>query len=137
MQDILASVTLQVDDLELMVGSLGKDFCGSCIYPEWNGEDWIPDYIEKGIYTLGEDGLYHTPVDDVGPLTVTPQVYKDLAGIREFWNQNSATAPIRAWQPEGFETYQALRMSPYMAEKDAISSPVGHLTPGHKKITPI
>ena len=133
-RDILSSMSLSVAENEMLVGSLGDGFCGSSIYPEWNGESWIPNFIEKGIYTLGEDGLYHTPKDDVGPLTITPETYKDLADMREFWNANCATAALRAWQPEGFKQFRDLRMSSYIPEKDAISSPAGHLTPGHAKI---
>ena len=134
LKDVLEAMPLQVEEHELMVGSMGAEFCGSSIYPEWDGESWIPHYVEDGIYKKGEDGLYHTPKDDVGPLVFTEQTYKDLAGIKEFWKDHRATVPIREWQPQGFELFQELRMSSYTAEKDAITSPVGHLTPGHEKI---
>jgi formate C-acetyltransferase len=132
--DILQALSLQVEDFELFVGSMGAGFCGAGIYPEWTGESWIPEYIENGAYRLSDDGLYHTPVDDVGPLTVAPEVYVDLKGIAPYWKNRVATAPIRAWAPEGFDAFQQLHMSSYTPEKDAISSPVGHLTPGHEKI---
>ena len=93
-RDILESMNLDISDLDILVGSLGDSFCGSSIYPEWNGDSWIPDYIDKGIYTLGEDGLYHTPKDDVGPLTISPEDYKNLKDIKDFWSKNSATVPI-------------------------------------------
>jgi len=136
-RDILESMNLDISELDILAGSLGDGFCGSSIFPEWNGDSWIPDYIDKGIYTLGEDGLYHTPKDDVGPLTITPEDYENLKSIKEFWARNSATVPIRAWQPEGFKQFRDLAMSSYTPEKDAISSPAGHLTPGHKKIIDI
>jgi formate C-acetyltransferase len=132
--DVLSSVTLPVEDFERIVGSMGAGFCGAGIYPEWTGESWIPAYIDNGIYKLADDGLYHTPVDDVGPLTVTPQAYEDFKSIRGFWQNRVATAPLRAWKPSGYDEFEQLRMSSYVAEKDAISSPVGHLTPGHEKI---
>lgn len=132
--EILGSMTLRVEELELFAGSLGRDFCGSSIYPEWNGENWIPAFVENGTYTLGEDGLYHTPKDDVGALCFTRETYEALASIRGFWAENSETAPLRAWQPEGYRLFESLEMSSYTSKKDAMSSPVGHLTPGHEKI---
>ena len=134
LKDVLEAMPLDVEEHEMFVGSLGAEFCGSSIFPEWTGESWIPGYVEEGIYTKGEDGFYHTPKDDVGPLIFSEQTYKDLVSIRDFWKDRIATAPIRDWQPKGFAKFQALRMSSYMKEKDAISSPVGHLTPGHGKI---
>jgi len=131
---VFEAMPLQVHELETFVGSMGSEFCGCGIYPEWTGESWIPHYVDEGKYTMGEDGLYHTPTDDVGPLVFTQKTYEDLSGIAAFWKNNVATAPMRDWQPEGFKQFQALRMSSYQIEKDAMSSPAGHLTPGHNKI---
>lgn len=60
-RDVCAQMTVRVEDFEIIVGNRARHFLGSCVNPEWSGEGWIPEMIEKGIWTLQQDGLYHNP----------------------------------------------------------------------------
>jgi hypothetical protein len=57
--DICAQMTVRVEDFEIIVGNIARNFPGSGVNPEWGGEGWIPAMVEKGIWTLREDGRYH------------------------------------------------------------------------------
>jgi len=59
--ELCSKVTCRVEDFELIVGNAGTHFCGTGINSDWKGIGWAPRMIEKGIWTLREDGMYHNP----------------------------------------------------------------------------
>jgi formate C-acetyltransferase len=132
--DILSAVAVPVEDFEIIVGSLGKTFCGSCTFPEYAGDNWIPAAIESGKWTMENDGLYHTPVEDVGPLAISPENYEALSGIDGYWKEHNSGVMADAWQPDGYEDFVKLGASSYSKNRSIIFNACGHLVPGYEKI---
>lgn len=131
--DICSKMTVRVEDNEIFVGNLGKHFLGSCIYPEWKNGEWILDVIEKGEWTLREDGLYHNPDDEEIRLCIAPEDVEALASIREYWRGRTIGETAEAWQPDGYEEFVKLQASSY-GIMPIMMIPTGHLTPGYEKI---
>lgn len=132
--DVCSKMTCRVEDDELFVGNRGKFFCGSGVNPEWAGAGWIPDMVEKGVWTLREDGLYHCPDEDELKQCIAPEDVEALISIRDYWKTRRITAAANAWQPDGYERFSRLQAASYSAGRDIMAIPVGHLTPGYEKI---
>jgi len=131
--DVCSQMTIRVEDDEIIVGNTAKHFCGSCILAEWIGESWIPDMVDSGQWALNDDGLYHSPPEQVA-FSVAPEDAESLKGIREYWKTRLTTAVADAWKPDGYEDFAKLGASSYTFTAPMMQVPVGHLTPGHEKI---
>ena len=132
--DVCSKMTVRVEDFELIVGNTAKNFLGSGVNPEWGGIGWIPEEVEKGNWTLQDDGLYHNPVGEELRLTIAPDDVESLLAIRDYWKDRVITATADAWQPDGFEELVRLNISPYAPGVSLMYIPSGHLTPGYEKI---
>jgi hypothetical protein len=93
-------MTVRVEDFEIIVGNKAKNFLGSSVSPEWSGEGWIPGMVEKGIWTLRKDGLYHNPDGEELKLTISPEDVEALLSIREYWEGRTISTTADAWQPD-------------------------------------
>jgi pyruvate formate-lyase/glycerol dehydratase family glycyl radical enzyme len=134
MYDICSQMTVRVEDFEIIVGNKARNFLGSAITPEWEGEGWIPPMVEKGIWTLREDGLYHNPDGEELKLAISPEDYETLLSIRDYWKGRTITATADAWQPEGYDELCCLGVSANAPGAPLMRMTAGHLTPGFRKI---
>ncbi|MGD0659655.1 MAG: pyruvate formate lyase family protein [Syntrophorhabdales bacterium] len=132
--DVCSQMTVRVEDFEIIVGNKAKNFLGSCMNPEWGGSGWIPDEVEKGVWTLRDDGLYHNPDGEELRLTIAPEDVEALLAIRDYWKGRTITATANAWQPDGYEEFSRLNVSSYVPGAPLMFIPTGHLTPGFEKI---
>lgn len=133
--DICAEMTIRVEDFEVIVGNKARNFCGGGIHPEWEGISWIPPMIEKGIWTLRDDGLYHNPDSEEIRISIAPEDYESLLSIADYWKGRTITTTANAWQPQGYEELCTLAA----CANDNINKPLmmmsaGHLTAGFEKI---
>ena len=71
-------MTVLVEDSEIIVGNKGPHFFSSPQYPEWGISDWLMEPIEKGEWTLKEDGLYHNPENEELRNTISAEDYRVL-----------------------------------------------------------
>jgi len=108
--DVCSQMTVRVEDFEIIVGNKAKNFLGSCMNPEWGGSGWIPDEVEKGVWTLRDDGLYHNPDGEELRLTIAPEDVEALLAIRDYWKGRTITATANAWQPDGYEEFSRLNV---------------------------
>ncbi|SDE57462.1 glycyl radical protein [Sporomusa acidovorans] len=132
--DVCSKMTLRVEDFEIIVGNKAQNFLGSGINPEWSGTGWIPDGVEKGLWTLEADGLYHNPANEELKLTIAPEDVEALLSIRDYWKDKTVTATANAWQPDGYQEFSRLNVSSYVPGAPLMYIPTGHLTPGFEKI---
>jgi len=132
--DVCSRMTVRVEDFELFVGNRAKNFLGTCINPEWSGIGWIPNEVERGNWTLREDGLYHNPEGDELEQRIAPEDFEALISIRDYWKNRTVSATANAWQPDGYEEFSRLNVSLYLPGMPLMSIPAGHLTPGFEKI---
>jgi pyruvate formate-lyase/glycerol dehydratase family glycyl radical enzyme len=132
--DVCSQMTVRVEDFEIIVGNKGQHFLGSGVNPEWFGAGFAPVMVEKGIWSLREDGLYHNPDDEEIRLTISPEDAESLSAIREYWKGKTVGATADAWQPDGYKEFSRLDVSSYNTSMGLMMIPTGHLTPGFEKI---
>ncbi len=126
---------LYVGDDELVVGCKGGHMFSAPQYPEMMNSDWLTGAIEKGEWTIREDGLYHNPDDEELKHEISPEDYEFLRDSREFWESHRLNRSSDAWQPDGFEELQRLNVSSYVKGGMSLAAfNAGHIIPGHKKI---
>lgn len=133
--DLCAGMTIRVEDFELIVGNKASCFCGAPVFPEWEGAGWIPPMVEKGVWTLREDGLYHNPEGEELRLSISPEDVDALRAIAPYWKDHTISTTANAWQPAGYEELCALEV----CANDNVRKPLmmmsaGHLTAGFEKI---
>jgi pyruvate-formate lyase len=131
---ICEQMTVRVEDFEMIVGNSSKNFCGTGYAPDWGGFDAIPSLIEKGVWTLREDGLYHNPDDDPLRMSMAPEDYEDLVSIRDYWKGRTYNDIAAAWQPPGYDELSRMAVSATVKGAPLLMMPSGHLTPGFTKI---
>lgn len=132
--DVCANMTVRVEDFEIIVGNRAKNFCGSGVNPEWEGEGWIPGMIENGVWTLQDDGLYHNPEGEEIKLSISREDFEGLVSIRDYWQDRTITTTANAWQPEGYDELCRLGVSANAPGAPLMMMTAGHLTPGFEKI---
>ena len=134
-RDLCEQMTVLVDDDELIVGNKGPTLFSSISYLEWGDSDWILDAIDRGEWTLGDDGLYHSPNADDVQYTMPKDDYAYLQSVRGFWSTHRLSTMMNAWQPEGFDELRDLNISSYRAGGPGLMDlPAGHLIAGYRKI---
>jgi formate C-acetyltransferase len=132
--DVCARMTVRVEDFEIIVGNKATTFLGSSINPEWGGEGWIPTMVEKGIWTLRDDGLYHNPDGEELNLTIHPKDVEALLSIRDYWKERTISTTADAWQPDGYDELCRLNVCTNVPGAPLMMMTAGHLTPGFQKI---
>ncbi|MFC1532748.1 pyruvate formate lyase family protein [Thermodesulfobacteriota bacterium] len=132
--DVCSKMTVRVEDFEIIVGNTAKNFLGSGTNPEWDGAGWILKEVEKGIWKLRDDGLYHNPDEEELKLTIAPEDVEALQSVADYWKDRTITTIANAWQPDGYEEFSRLNVSSYVPGAPIMGLPVGHLTPGFEKI---
>ena len=126
--------TIRIEDEECIVGNTSKNFCGASVYPQWMGEGWACRYIDDGVWTPREDGLYHNPDGEELKLSMAPEDYENLCSIKEYWGHNRLTRLVDDWLPEGYAEFADLLCSQSGVGTPQFTLPSGHLTAGYKKI---
>ena len=137
---ICERVTCPVEDFELIVGSIGKTFCGTGSNAEWSGSSWALAKVENGDWKLGEDGLYHSdPAVDLLKMCIAPEDVENFRIAREFWKGRTAGAAAVAWKPEFWTELSQAEASSYRANPrhEIMRASCGHIAPGRKKIIDI
>ena len=132
--NVCAKMTLRVEDEDIIVSNMAKNFCGCSVNPDFSGIGWIPDRIRSGQWTLREDGLYHNPDTEEIRLTMAPEDYEAFLSIEEFWKGRTFTDLTVQWVPKGYEELCATRATHAMPGPLVIQLPAGHTTPGFSKI---
>ncbi len=132
--DICDQMTLRVEDEDVLVCNMAKNFCGCAVNPDFGGIGWIPPFIQAGVWTIREDGLYHNPDTDEIPMAIAPEDYEAFLSIEDFWKGKTYTDISAAWTPDGYEEFASLGVAHAMPGPCIIMMPAGHTTPGYKKI---
>ncbi len=132
--DICDQMTLRVEDEDVLVCNMAKNFCGTAVDPSYSGIGWIPYVIRAGVWDLREDGLYHNPDTEEFRMTMAPEDYEAFLSIEDFWQGNTYGDIASAWAPDGYEELARLRCTHSEPGPLMILFGAGHLTPGYKKI---
>ena len=133
--EVCKKMTCRVDEDELIVGNRGKNFLGSGADPQWSRGGFAPYMVDAGLWTLREDGLYHSPDDEELKCCVSPEDVEKMREINKFWEDKTMSLTADAWQPDGAKEYMDLGCSDYgEGGMGLMVIPVGHLTPGFEKI---
>ncbi|NLM22008.1 MAG: hypothetical protein GX207_09745, partial [Peptococcaceae bacterium] len=84
-KELCEKMTVFVEDDEIIVGGKGPHLFSSPAYPEWGVSDWILEPLDKGEWTLREDGLLHNPDDEPIRLAISPEDYQALKSVIGYW----------------------------------------------------
>ena len=134
-RDLCEQMTILVDDDEIIVGNKGPHLFSSVSYPEWSGTDWVIDAVDKGEWTLRDDGLYHNPESEDIRYCITPEDYEYMKSVQDYWRFRKNGTMVDAWQPECFKELRDLDISNYKPHGQSIFGlPAGHLIAGYNKI---
>lgn len=131
--DVVRHMTVEIEDFELIVGSLGKYFCGSTIDPRFAPAEIYLHYIENEGWQLKEDGLYHTPDGDEIPMCISKEDVELIKQYAPYWHETSLCEIIETSAPEGYKDYRDLNISNY-GEMPILMMPAGHLVAGYERI---
>ena len=125
----------RVEDFEVIVGNMGKYFCGGSADPEWEGPGmWQQFAIDSGAWHLEDDGFYHNPPDSEVNLAVAVEDYEAFKEMNDFWHGKMLNDIAVAWMPDGVDEMGRCDVSPISNSLPAIILPTGHTTPGFEKI---
>ncbi|MGI6216240.1 MAG: pyruvate formate lyase family protein [Coriobacteriales bacterium] len=134
-RNICEQMPKRVEDFEVLVGNMGKYFCGGSIQPEWQGPgDELQMDVQSGRWTLRDDGFYHNPDDGEIRLAVAKEDYDYFLEITDWWKGRTLNDIASAWMPDGMEEVDRCDVTPCGNKLPAIVLPSGHSTPGFKKI---
>ena len=130
---ICANITCPVEDFELIAGSLGTGFCHVGFNANWR-DFWCVGAVDQGWFKLDpKDGIYHNDKKELLKLAIAPEDYEYLKSIQPFWKGRRVGDMALAWHPDFYEELRDSGCSDY--ENDSLmSTPCGHIAPGHKKI---
>ena len=86
--------------------------------------------VERGIWALRDDGLYHNPDGVELKLTIHPDDVEALLSIRDYWKGQTLSTTADAWQPEEYdelwdcalETTKRVGGLPLFQNDDVVSS---------------
>lgn len=131
--EVVKQMQVHIEDFELIVGSRGTHFCGSTTDPRYHGIGFALPAVEKGEWTLREDGLYHTPPEDEIQMCISPEDVEILRRNAPYWSDKFIGAVAQASAPDGYEEFCALNASDY-GELPMMMLPAGHLIAGYPKI---
>ena len=135
LKELCERMTIYIGDDELIVGNKGPYLFSGVQYPEWGASEWIIDPIEKGLWKLGEDGLYHNPPEESLKHCISQEDFELIRDAREFWKNRKVGTVADAWQPRHFAELKRLNISSYTeGGMGLISLPAGHLVAGYPKI---
>ena len=126
--------TTRVEDHEILVANHTRYFCGTRLDPRWGDGVMYLDFVEKGEWTLGDDGLYHNPPTDELRLVMSPEDLEGLRSVRDYWKGRTIEDMAQAWQPEGYEELNRLGVRSFGENMPIVMMPAGHSTPGYKKL---
>lgn len=134
-KEVFEKMGLFIGEGELIAACKGDSMFAACQYLEYMDSDWILKEIDSGSWTLGEDGYYHSPKEELLGQEVSAEDAQFLRESGEFWKTHRLGASADAWQPDGFEELKRLNVSSYVDGGLGICCfCAGHLIPGHKKI---
>ena len=132
--DVVRGMQVEIEDFELIVGSIGRYFCGNTLDPRKSyAEAASYAYRAENVWTLEEDGLYHNSPDDGILLSIAPEDVAIIKEYADFWTNTTLCDVITASAPEGYADFAALNVSNY-GEMPMYMMPAGHLVAGYERI---
>ncbi|MBF7095618.1 glycyl radical protein [Alkalibacter mobilis] len=131
--EICANMTCRVEDFEIIVGNIGKDFLGSGMWPEWDASWLWKELEEMALWELWDDGLYHRTDKSGVHLSMSKEEIDKFMSFRDFWKDKTITQYFDSWSPDGFEEVANLGI---LEMGSMMRAPIhtGHLVAGYEKI---
>jgi len=132
--DICSKMTCRVEDFEIIVGNIGKNFLGCGMWPDWDAS-WLWKELEDGtLWHLQDDGLYHRTDSSGVHLTMSKQAIDEFMSVRDFWKDNSVTSNTDSWSPDGMDEIINLNVTAFFPGMERANIASGHLVAGYEKI---
>ncbi len=88
---------VRVEDFEVIVGNRGEHFLGNTALVEWDGVQtfaYSNDPSQPGAWLIKEDGLYHSPEEDLVRMTISPEDVEKLNSVADYWKEHTYTRSL-------------------------------------------
>ncbi len=135
---LIENMPIDIQEDEFFVGDMGHKSWGDS-----KGELWAMMCDIEGTWTMGEDGLYHAPLDDPfyshQNLAISPEDLQEIRAIMKRKREANGGVRPERWLPEGAMDLFRLECTPFGKPGDvmlngSVLSPPGHLTPGFQNL---
>jgi pyruvate formate-lyase/glycerol dehydratase family glycyl radical enzyme len=124
LRGLAETMTVLVEDDELLVGNMSSTYRGAIIYPEY-GNLFIYDEIRSGVWDRRtiQDECY----------TLTPEDKEYIMTTEGFWRKNGTCARLDATAPDGYWKTVGTNVIMYR-DKDMADGPTGHFCANYDKV---
>ncbi len=131
---VIERMPVDIEEDEYFAGDMGNKHWGA-----QNGPLWILMCDIEHTWPMGEDGMYHAPLDDPfyskQNFAMAPE---DLKALQEDMKRQMGTVRPEMWLPQGAEELYCLQAAPFgrsgnKGSANVLKSP-GHMTPGFQHI---
>jgi formate C-acetyltransferase len=124
--EVCSKMTIRVEEDELIVGNMAKNYRGATMFPEF-GVTWFFDELRSGVFEKRnevEEG-FKLSEDD-----------KDVfLSMESFWRTHSVGARMSKVMPEGYASVAGNGVTTFLgAGKDNSDGPTGHFNANYTKV---
>ncbi len=131
---VIERMPVDIHEGEFFAGDMGNKHWGA-----QNGPLWLMMCDIEHTWPMGEDGMYHAPIDDPfyskQNFAMAPE---DLKALQEDMKRQMSKGRSETWLPQGAEELLCLQATPFGRTGNKGSArvlqPPGHMTPGFQHI---
>ncbi|NTW72020.1 MAG: hypothetical protein HGA49_07260, partial [Eubacteriaceae bacterium] len=124
--EVCSKMTVRVEENELIVGNMAKNYRGAIMFPEY-GVSWFFDELRSGVFEKRnevEEGFELLPEDK-----------EYFFSIEEFWKTHSVSARMSKIIPDGYASIMGNGVTTFMgAGLDNSDGPTGHFNANYDKV---
>ncbi len=91
--EVCSRMTVRVEDDELIVGNLGKNYKGTTLWPEYSGMAWLFQELD--------DGSFYTRKQQDEPMNLPEEEKALILSVRDYWTENTLWTGMAACYPDG------------------------------------
>ena len=121
-ETLCQKMPIQINEDEVIVGSVATTYRGSAMYPEYGMHWFVEDY---------NNGL--VPNRSLDPYIIDEEDIQYILSCADFWAKNSLSAKVDAYLPEGYRCCVGNGVTTFGGEHNC-ATPIGHFCAGYEKI---
>jgi formate C-acetyltransferase len=122
--EVCSKMTIRVEDDELLVANLAKNYMGTTAWPETEGIGWL--FFEL------DTGMFYTRKAQDEPMILTDDEKEQFLSVREYWDKNNLAKGMGYLYPDHVEDLQASGVCG--ADKPPLILLDGHLSPNYNRV---
>ncbi len=125
-EEVCSKMTIRVEEDELIVGNLGKNYKGTTLWPELSGMAWL--------FAELDDGSFYTRKAQDEPMNLPEEEKEKILSVREYWTENTLWTGMANCYPDGTdEIIDAGILNIGQGGKGRVVA-TGHLIPNYGRV---